>query len=85
MVSFADYFILCTGTSNRMLNALADTAAEAAKANGASYARVEGKPDFGWIVVDCGDIIIHLFSAEKREYYSLERLWEKARTVVRLQ
>lgn len=83
--SFADYFIICSGTSNRMLSALADMAAETAKKNGARYARVEGKPDYGWIIVDCGDVIIHLFTPEKREYYSLEKLWEKAHTLVRIQ
>ena len=41
--------------------------------------------DYGWVVVDCGDIVVHLFSPTQREYYRLEALWEKGKTLVRLQ
>jgi ribosome-associated protein len=83
--SFTDYFIICSGTSDRMLNALSDTVAETAKKEYKLPARVEGAPKNGWVVVDCGDIVIHLFSAAQREYYNLESLWEQGKTLVKLQ
>jgi len=85
IVSFTDYFIICSGTSDRMLNALADAVAETAKKVGGLRARVEGSPNYGWVLVDCGDIIIHLFSTTQREYYQLESLWDKGKTLVKLQ
>ena len=85
LASFADYFIICSGTSDRMLNALADAVVDSAKRQHGLKARIEGKPDFGWIVVDCGDIIVHLFSPSQRDYYSLEKLWDKGKTILRLQ
>lgn len=68
-----------------MLNALADTAVDSAKKEGGLHTRVEGSPDHGWVVVDCGDIVIHLFSPAQRDYYRLEALWEKGKTLVKLQ
>lgn len=85
IASFADYFIVCSGTSNRMLNALADAVEEDARHATQRPVRVEGSSDYGWMVVDCGDIIIHLFSPSQREYYRLEELWEKGKVLVHLQ
>jgi len=82
--SFADYFILCNGTSERMLNALADTVEKAAKKNFNINVRIEGTPRSGWIVVDVGDVVVHLFSPEQRNYYRLEELWAKGKVLVRL-
>ncbi len=85
VASFADFFIVCSGTSNRMLNALADAVEEDARHATKQPVRVEGSPDYGWMVVDCGDIIVHLFSPSQREYYRLEELWERGKVVVRVQ
>jgi ribosome-associated protein len=85
IASFADYFIVCSGTSNRMLNALADSVEEEARHATKLPIRVEGSADYGWVVVDCGDIIIHLFSPSQRDYYRLEELWSRGKVVVRLQ
>jgi ribosome-associated protein len=85
VASFADYFILCSGTSNRMLNALADAVEEDARHATHLPIRVEGSPDYGWMVVDCGDIIVHLFSPSQRDYYRLEELWERGKVLVRVQ
>ena len=52
-----------------MLNALSDAVAQCAKKEGGLPARIEGVSDFGWVVVDCGDIVVHLFSPTQREYY----------------
>jgi ribosome-associated protein len=85
VASFTDYFIICSGTSDRKLNALSDAVAQCAKKDGGLPARVEGVSDYGWVVVDCGDIVVHLFSPTQREYYRLEALWEKGKTLIRLQ
>lgn len=85
VASFADFFIICSGTSNRMLNALADAVEEDARHATKRPVRVEGSADYGWMVVDCGDIIIHLLSPSQREYYRLEELWERGKVLVRVQ
>jgi ribosome-associated protein len=83
--SFADYFILCNGTSDRMLDALADTVSETAKKLYQINGRIEGTPRSGWVVIDLGDVVVHLFSPEQRSYYHLEELWAKGKILVRLQ
>jgi len=85
IASFADYFVIASGTSDRMLNALADAVQETAKKEFGLNAREEGQAQYGWLVVDFGDIVVHLFSAEQRDYYRLENLWEKGKVLVRLQ
>ena len=85
LASFADYFIICNGTSDRMLDALADSVAEAAKKEFGIIARPEGEPVDGWLVVDLGDVVVHLFSPDQREYYDLEKLWDRGRVLLRLQ
>ncbi len=83
--SFADYFIICNGTSDRMLDSLADVVLETAKKSFGFNASVEGTPVDGWLVVDLGDVVVHLFSPDQRVYYSLEKLWERGKVLVRLQ
>jgi ribosome-associated protein len=84
VVPFTDFFIICSGTSDRMLNALSDAASDAAKQHGDINARLEGKPQDGWLLVDCGDVVIHLFSPDQRSYYRLEQLWEKSKVLLRV-
>lgn len=83
--SFADYFIICNGTSDRMLDSLAEVVLETAKKSFGRNATVEGTPIDGWLVVDLGDVVVHLFSPDQRVYYSLEKLWERGKVLVRLQ
>jgi ribosome-associated protein len=85
LASFADYFVICTGTSDRMLDSLADAVLETAKKQFGINGRVEGKPQDGWLLVDVGDVIVHLFSPEQRDFYNIEQLWERARMLLRLQ
>jgi ribosome-associated protein len=85
IASFADYFVICSGTSDRMLQALADSAVEAVHKQYHMPGRIEGQPKDGWLLVDFGDVIIHLFSPDRRGYYSLEELWEKGKVLLRLQ
>lgn len=82
---FAEYFVICSGTSERMLDALADAAQEKVKQLYNLNARLEGQPRDGWILVDFGDVILHLFSPERRNYYRLEELWGKGKVLLRVQ
>lgn len=84
VASFADYFILCNGTSERMLNALAEAVQVTAKQQFGTLSQVEGQPIDGWLVVDLGDVVVHLFTPEQREYYDLEKLWDQGKVLVRL-
>jgi ribosome-associated protein len=82
---FADYFVICTGTSDRMLGALADAVRETMREKYNLRARAEGEPQDGWLLVDFGDVILHLFSPDRRDYYRLEELWSKGKILLRLQ
>lgn len=81
----ADYFIIVSGTSDRMLDSLADSVLETAKKEYKIFGRREGHARDGWVLVDLGDVIVHLFSPEQRSYYQLEQLWEQGKTLLRLQ
>jgi len=85
LAPFTDYFVICSGTSDRMLRALADAAVDRVREQFQLRARVEGEPRDGWILVDFGDIILHLFSPDRRDYYQLEELWESGKVLLRLQ
>lgn len=83
---FSDYFILCNGDNNRQLKALAEAVIKDAREKAEIRPRgKEGDPDTGWVLVDFGDVIIHLFSPERREYYNLEELWNDAHVILRMQ
>lgn len=84
-VIFADYFVICTGTSDRMLQALAEAAMEQVKLKFALNGRVEGSARDGWVLIDFGDVLLHLFSPDRRDYYRLEDLWNQAKILLRLQ
>ncbi len=82
---FADYFLICNGDNNRQLQALAEGIWEDAKRKGDTIGLgKEGEPESGWMLLDFGGLIVHLFSPEKRTYYKLEELWDKARIVLRV-
>ncbi len=85
LASFADFFVLCNGTSDRMLESLADAVRESVKAEFGMIARPEGEPSDGWLVIDLGDVVVHLFSPEQRDYYDLEKLWDRGKVLLRLQ
>ena len=83
---FADYFLICNGENERQLNALAETIRDKAKQEAKVIAYgVEGAPQSGWMLVDFGDLIVHIFSPNKRTYYDLEGLWIDAHVVLRMQ
>ena len=81
---FTDYFVIGTVDNVRQLRAVTDTLEEAARTAGVSM-REEGTMSGGWVLVDFSDVIVHLFSMEKRAYYDLEELWSRAQEVVHIQ
>ena len=85
VAGFTDYFVICTGTSDRMLDALADAVADKVRETYKVKGRIEGKPSAGWIIVDFGDLIVHLFAPETRDFYKLEELWKEGKTLLRVQ
>lgn len=85
LADFSEYFVVCSGTSDRMLQALADEVKERTWKTQQLRGRVEGKPQDGWVLVDFGDVIVHLFSPDRRDYYRLEDLWAQGKILLRLQ
>lgn len=85
VASFTDYFVICTASSSRMLNALADGILEKVREAHTKKGRVQGTPEAGWIVIDYGDIVVHLLDEELRGYYKLEELWRDGKLLLRLQ
>ena len=81
----ADYFVICSGNNSRQLQAIADAIDEELGKQGAILLHKEGASNAGWVLLDFGDIVIHIFGPQEREYYRLERLWSEAKTVVYLQ
>jgi ribosome-associated protein len=85
LADFAEYFVICSGTSDRMLQALADDVKDRIWKNQKLRGRVEGQPQDGWVLVDFGDVVVHLLSPDRRDYYRLEDLWVKGKVLLRLQ
>jgi ribosome-associated protein len=85
VTTFADYFVICSGTNRRQIQAIADAIDEQLSRQGASLLHREGDAETGWVLLDFGDVIVHILGPKEREYYDLERLWSGAKTVVYLQ
>ena len=73
--NIADSMIICSGTSNRHVVSISNYLVEALKKENLKTLNVEGKRNGDWVLVDAGDVIIHLFRNEVREYYGLEKMW----------
>lgn len=82
---FADYFVICSGSSDRMIQALAEAVTDLERLHRPLRGRVEGLPRDGWVVVDFGPVVVHLFSPQQRAYYNLEALWADGKVLVRVQ
>ncbi len=78
LTSFADVFILATGGLNRHVRAIADAVEEVVEELGERPLGIEGYDEGRWILLDLGDVIVHVFQSEVREHYDLERLWSEA-------
>jgi ribosome-associated protein len=73
--AFSDYMVVTTGRSNRHVGAVAENVAKGLKETGIKKVHVEGLPNCDWVLIDSGDVIVHVFRPEVREFYNLERLW----------
>ncbi|MFH1793431.1 MAG: ribosome silencing factor [Pseudomonadota bacterium] len=73
--SLGDYMVIASGRSNRHVAAVADHLLKALKDAGYGMAKVEGLPGADWVLIDAGDIIVHVFRPEVREFYNLEKMW----------
>lgn len=79
--SLADYFVFATGTSNTHVNALADETEFHLKEIGIAPHHVEGYRSNSWVLIDYGNVIVHIFTDESRQYYDLDRLWQDGEQV----
>ena len=81
----ADYFVIGSAVSKRQTKAMVNAIVDEAKEEfDVKPWRVEGEPDSGWVLMDYGDVVVHLFAPEARDYYDLEGFWEDARVIVRM-
>jgi ribosome-associated protein len=81
----ADYFVICTGNNPRQIQAIASAIEDKLDEINVPAKGFEGAADNGWMLLDCGDVIVHIFGPLEREFYRLERLWSSAPSVVYLQ
>lgn len=79
--AFTDFFIVCTGTNRRQVQAIADAVQEAVARRGSRPALVEGYERGDWVLIDYFDFIVHVFMPSSREFYNLERLWGDAEKI----
>jgi ribosome-associated protein len=82
---FTDYFVICSGTSDRMLDALADAVVEKVHEATDIKGRPQGQSASGWLVIDFGSVIVHCFAPETRDFYKLEELWKEGKVLLRVQ
>jgi ribosome-associated protein len=78
----ADYFVISTATSDRHMIALMERIRDQVSNVGVEPYHVEGTPDSGWLLIDYGDVVVHIFTAALRDFYHLERVWSQATTVL---
>jgi ribosome-associated protein len=81
--AIADYMVVTSGRSNRHVGAVADRVLEDFREAGLTGVRVEGMPHCDWVLIDAGDVIIHVFRPEVRAFYNLEKMWSRGRAATR--
>ena len=79
--SLGDYMVVATGRSDRHVGAIAEQLQAKLKDEGYGRVRIEGRPQCDWVLIDVGDIIVHVFRAEVREFYNIEKMWSGDRPV----
>ena len=79
--NFCDFFVLCTGSSDRQLHAIARGVEEGLREQGEDIRYKQGVKDARWVLLDMGTVVMHVFSREAREFYGLEHLWQESRRV----
>jgi ribosome-associated protein len=85
VTTLADYFVIVTGNSDRQIGAIASAIRDRMKEEGVRLFQREGDPSDGWVLLDYGQVIVHVFADEQRRYYDLERRWSEAPTLLRIQ
>ena len=85
LTTIADYFVICSGASERQIAAITQAVLEEMDKESIAPLHSEGIGESGWVLLDYGSVIVHIFAPEVRDYYRLERLWSQALTVVRIQ
>ena len=83
--SFSDYFVICSGESERQIRAIYDEIEHELKKEAVLPHHREGTVDSGWLLLDFGDVIVHIFSPFERDYYQLDKLWKQATAVISIQ
>ena len=84
LTTVADYFVICEGNTERQIGAIADNVLQELKEVNLDLYHKEGAPASGWVLLDYGSVLVHIFSPEKRNYYQLETLWQEAATVIKM-
>jgi ribosome-associated protein len=84
LTTMADFFVICSGRSDRQVQALATAILDELRKEGIRPLGTEGRASSRWVLLDFGTVIVHVFAPEERQYYGLERLWGKATQVVRI-
>jgi ribosome-associated protein len=84
LTTMADFFVICSGRSDRQVQALAGAIIDELRDEGIRPFGTEGKQSSRWVLIDFGSVIVHVFAPEEREFYGLERLWGQAVQVVRV-
>jgi ribosome-associated protein len=82
---FADYFVICSAETSRQISAIRDEVEHVLKREGILPHHHEGIVDSGWLLLDYGNVIVHIFASPEREFYQLDKLWSEANTLVRIQ
>jgi ribosome-associated protein len=81
----ADYFVICSGTSERQIKSISDEICETlTREERVKPMQTEGHPESGWVLLDFGSVVVHIFSPEARAFYRLERIWSHAMPVLRI-
>ena len=83
--NFADYFVICSGDSERQIQAIYEEVGHSLKKDGILPLHHEGTVGSGWLLLDFSDVIVHVFALPEREYYQLDKLWSQAIPIVRIQ
>jgi ribosome-associated protein len=76
--AFSDYMIITSGRANRHVGAIAENVAKGLKESGIKSVHIEGLPNCDWVLIDSGDVVVHVFRPEVREFYNLERMWTQS-------
>ena len=85
LTTLADYFVICSGGSERQLDAIADGVVSTLRDERIKPIGREGVPASHWVLLDYGSVIVHIFTPPERDYYQLEKAWSEAKTILRLQ